>query len=102
MAQEIHKGDIGTVFELTVRDQDGVVDLSGATVKDFYFRQPSGKTKPKVTALFKTDGTDGILTYTTVAGNLDENGTWQLQADVETSNGRWRTNIVTFVVHANL
>lgn len=102
MRGNIRIGDIGTVFRLTVKDQDEVVvDVSTASTKQIIFTDPSGTTTAK-TATFTTDGTDGKIQYQTVANDLDEAGQWQIQGYVVISSGSWKTNILRFDVLANL
>lgn len=62
--------DVGTVVgPVTVVDETGaVIDLSAATQTDFNFRVPGGVVITRA-ASFVTNGTDGQLTYTTVAGD---------------------------------
>lgn len=100
-ANEIHQNDIGTVFRCTIYDNTTLVDISGATTKQLIFKKPSGDKLTK-SASFYTDGTDGILTYTTVSGDLDEIGTWKLQGYVVLASGSWKSDIHTFTVHRNL
>jgi hypothetical protein len=102
MAQdEIHKNDVGTVFELTIKDGQATVDVSTTTAKQIIFRKPDGSTLTK-TAAFVTDGTDGKIKYTTIAGDLDSSGIWEYQAKVTFSGGAWSADIKTFRVHDNL
>lgn len=103
MAQdEIHKDDIGTVFEVTIKDGSSAIDISSATVtKEITFAPPEGATKVK-SAVFKTDGTDGILKYTTIADDLDTAGKWELQAKVVITAGTWYSDIIKFEVKENL
>jgi len=100
-SEEIHKNDVGTVFELTVKDGSSTVNLSSATKKQIIFSKPDATTSTK-TASFKTDGTDGILSYVTVAGDLDQSGDWQVQAYVEITSGKWHSDVATFTVYDNL
>ena len=69
-ANEIHKNDIGTVFKVTIKDSAAVVNVSTATTKQIILKKPSG-TKLTKDASFFTDGSDGIITYTTVRGNVE-------------------------------
>lgn len=88
---KVFVGDIGTVIEMTVTNQDdAVVDLSTATTKQIILKKPDG-TKLTKTASFVTDGTDGKLSYTTASGDIDQSGPWQLQAYVVLSGGSWHT-----------
>lgn len=103
---DIHLGDIGTVFEATIKDcKDGVssiVDVSGATTKEIIFKKPDGSKLTK-TAVFKTDGADGIIQYVTVAGDLDQVGIgWKLQAYLILPSGSWRSSTYQFTVLENL
>ena len=46
MAQdEIHKNDVGTVFELTIKDGQATVDVSTTTAKQIIFRKPDGSSR---------------------------------------------------------
>ena len=65
-ANEIHVGDIGTVFEVTVKDGEDVVDVSSATTRQLIFKSKDGAVLTK-TAVLVTDGTDGKIKYTTIA-----------------------------------
>ena len=49
----IHLGDVGTIFELTIVENDGVtaVDVSSASVKKIYFMDAAG-VKKNATAVF--------------------------------------------------
>jgi hypothetical protein len=100
--EEVHKGDIGTVFELTVKDDGAVINISTVSVKQIKFKKPSG-TVIIQTAEFKTDGSDGILTYTTLADDLNAAGSWRIQAYVEWAAG-WKghSDVVLFDVHPNV
>lgn len=79
MAFEGRVGDVGTVLRITVTEGGAPVDISSATTKQIKLRDPSGNVSTK-TASFYSDGSDGIIQYTTVDGDLDEAGTWHLQA----------------------
>jgi len=99
--QEIHIGDIGTDFEIELKDCLTVVNISSATVKQIIFQKPTGEVLTK-TAIFSTDGTDGKLRYITVANDLDLAGTWKIQAKVVLSSGTWSSNVEKFKVYSNL
>ena len=99
---EIHKGDIGTILEFTITDQDGVVvDVSSASTKQIFLRSPYGKILTK-TAAFTTTGGDGKIKYVTISGDIDAPGEWKAQAYVVTSAGSWKTDSTTFTVYANI
>lgn len=99
---EIHVGDVGTRFTVTVTDDGGVpVDVSTATTKELKLRPPSGSTLQRAAA-FVTDGSNGRLYYDTVAGDLSAPGEWELQAHVILPSGEWHSDITTFDVVGNL
>lgn len=102
MAAEIHVDDVGTIFRVTVTDEDGAaLDISAATLKQIVFEKPDETTTTK-TASLDTDGTDGIMRYTTVSGDLDQAGRWKIQGVVGLPSGQWHTNVDTFKVKENL
>ena len=96
-------GSAGTVFRATIKDQDNViVNISGAATKEIIFRSPAGLLKP-FAATFVTDGIDGQIEYKTLAGDIDEVGTWEWQPHVLISAGNeWYSDPVEFVVKDKL
>ena len=101
---EIHLNDIDTVFQSEIRDNtDSVVDISSSlnNTKNFLFSKPDGTVITK-TGIFTTDGTDGLLRYITISGDLDTVGTWCYQIDIEISGGHWHSDMTTFNVEPNL
>lgn len=102
---EIRINDIGTKFLVTIKDAASVVDVSGtgsdAENKRIIFKKPSGLTLDKA-ASFNDDGTDGKLYYTTVSGDLNEDGMWKMQAKVIIGSQTFHSDIHTFKVHRNL
>lgn len=83
----IHDGDVGTVFTVTMKDEDGVVvDISSFTTRQLLYRKPDG-TVDTQTAAFVTDGTDGKITYTTAAGDIDLPGNWRIQPKLTKAGG---------------
>lgn len=98
---EIHLNDIGTIFEIALKDCENAVDLTGATTLEYIFQKPDSSTVTK-TAIVAGDPTLGILNYTTISGDLDALGNWKIQAHVVLPSGEWRSDIEKFKVHANL
>lgn len=99
---DIHKGDVGTTFILTIMDGASVVDISSASTKEIYLTDPA-LSKSTYTASLTTDGTDGKMEYATTAANvLDTTGTWLWQGRVALPSGDWKTDILTFEVVENL
>ena len=102
MSGTIHVGDIGTVIEVTVKDEDdAIVNLSTATVKQFIFDKPDGVNVTK-DAAFSTTGVDGKLRYTLVANDILLHGDWNLQIYIENPSGKWHSDVKTFSVRENL
>ena len=103
-----HVGDIGTDLRFKILDEsfgaaDGaIVDVSSATTIQIKFRKPDGEVVT-VTGALVTDGTDGLIKYTTVAASfLDEAGPWSAQVRVVLGSGDWHTAHGAFTVEANL
>lgn len=94
-------GDIGTIFEVTVKEGAAAVPINSATVKEIKFKNPSGVILLK-TAAFKTNGADGIMTYTAVSGDLDESGVWEIQGYVEMPGWKGHTQKGLFFVEEAL
>lgn len=102
MSALIHVDDIGTIIEVTVKDEDDtVINLATATVKQFIFRKPDHVEVVKAAALV-TDGTDGKLQYTTIADDVDLAGDWQIQVYIENPSGKWHSDAQVFSVRENL
>lgn len=79
MATKSYVGDIGTVILVDTKS-----DLSDATVLELKIKKPSGAIMTKTATIpVGLTGADGIISYTTVAGDFDENGKYYLQAHVE-------------------
>lgn len=84
MTVDAHVNDIGTVFEVTVTDENDVArDVSAVTAMHIDFRKPTG-TVVTVVASLTTDGTDGKIQYKVPSGSplLDEVGRWEIQGYV--------------------
>ena len=95
--------DIGTVLRVQIVDEDGApIDISAATVKEILLLKPDKRTSLLKTATFTTDGTDGMIEYATVDGDLDTLRVWQIQGRVTTPLGKWSSKKGTFCVLANI
>ena len=102
MATIVHVGDIGTIFRLTIVDEDGdAIDVSGATTKKIYFEKPD-RTKIVRTATFYTDGSDGIIQYAVVDGDLNKSGDWQVQGWVDLADGEFFSALGEFTVRETI
>lgn len=101
MSDEIHLNDIGTEFRILIKDGDEIVDLSTATIINIIFRKPNGDVNT-VEAVLYTDGTDGLIKYNAILGDLDQSGVYKIQAYVEVGSGNYSSSIGQFRVHCNL
>jgi hypothetical protein len=103
--EEVHYNDIGTEFLVTIKDcvsgTPTVLDVSGASTLELIFKSPSGVSTTKSAGLV-TDGSDGKIKYTTVDGDLNEIGTWRLQAKIGIGGGVFRSDVGSFKVYENL
>lgn len=97
----IRVGDVGTVLEATILENGAALDISAATEMILYLRKPNRAVLEK-TAIFQTDGTDGIIQYTTVEDDLSMAGHWDIQGKVTLPGGEWKSTIRGFEVEANL
>ena len=97
----IHLGDVGTIFELTIVEKDGVtpVNVSTASVKKIYFMDPAG-VKKNATASFTTNGSDGKIRYTSVAGFINSLGMWSMQGYVEIGSAKYYSEKTGFKVNS--
>lgn len=99
----VRLGDVGTVFEITIIDEAGAVDISNSAVREMLFGRPVTGWFTRQ-AEFVTDGKDGKIQYKTIQGDLDQAGEWRLQAKVAlpTFVDTFRTEMVRFVVEPSI
>lgn len=101
-AEEIHEGDIGTVFQFTFKDNGTAIDISTLTTREIIFKKPD-KTKLVKTPSLVTDGTDGLVTYTIASGDINQIGMWSAQGRLALSNTQnWYSDVVQFKVFPNI
>lgn len=94
---DIFVNDIGTTIKFTVMQDGSAIDVSTATVKKVKF-QRKDKTTFSRDVSFVTDGTDGLVSYTTVNGDLDQAGKWTAQLYMELPSWSGHTSKITFTV----
>lgn len=92
-----HYNDVGTIIRVIVRENGNVKNISSASTLQIILTDPTFDKKTK-TASFTTDGTDGAIEYTTVDGDFDEVGVWEVQGIVD----GFKSEIETFEVRRNL
>lgn len=98
---EIRQNDVGTKIRLEVIENDAVVDISTATGMQIVFLRPDN-TKVTKTATLATDGKDGLMQYTTIAGDMEQAGFWQAQGSLTIGTWSGKTAPVSFEVQPNL
>jgi hypothetical protein len=99
---QIMVNDIGTIFQITVKDEDcGIVDLSTASTKQIIFRKPDGTLLTK-SASFVNSGDDGKIKWVSVSGDLDLPGMYRVQAYIVIGSTQFRTNVGEFKVFNNI
>ena len=90
----IHVGDIGTVITIT---PSGTTDITGATAVSIYYRKPSGSTGTWTASLV-----GNTIQYTTIAGDIDEFGTWNIQGQVVSAAWTGVSTVTDMTVGENL
>ena len=98
---DIQVGAIGLTLKLTIKEKGSVTDLSQTSVKKIVIKRPDNSILT-YDATFFTDGTDGIVYYTTVAGDINTAGTYSVQGYFVFSTFTGFSTISQFVVNANL
>src|SRR5688572_23744786 len=101
MSDNIQVGVIGLVITLTITEDDVAVNIASATTKQIKIRKPDGTLMTK-TAAFTTNGSDGKVTYTTVADDIDLVGEYKAQAYVIMTGFTGHSTIVLFDAQRNL
>jgi hypothetical protein len=81
---EIRIGDNGTVMQVTILDQDGVVDIRSATIQ-IVIKQRA-KTITKTAQI--VDGLKGICSFVLNEADITEEGTFSFQAEVRFLDGK--------------
>lgn len=83
---DVVAGNFGWVARVTFYevDEDGVEtaqNISTYDTKQIIFVSPSGVASTKV-ATFDSDGSDGKIRYTTISGDIDAGGNWEVYGRV--------------------
>lgn len=100
-ANEIHVGDVGTLFKINVKDGAAIVSLTGTTSKQIVFKRPDATTYTGNLS-FYTNGSDGIVTFLITSGLLNQQGVFQFQVVYTNAAGTWHSDLVSFDVWPNL
>jgi hypothetical protein len=94
MAVEPHVGDIGTIIIYTIKDGDTILDISGATTKELIIENSGGGSRVVLEGEFATDGTDGVIEFTSQEGTWDVAGISKEQVYLVLPDGEWRSDVV--------
>lgn len=97
----IQVSDYGWVGRLRLTQACLPVDISAYTTRQLIFKSPSGAPVTK-TAVFDTDGADGVLKYVVEAGLINEVGDWQVAARISKSGVQITSDPITFTVKRRL
>jgi hypothetical protein len=97
--EDIQVDDYGWVGKLTVQEDGSALDISSYTTKQFILTDPDGTATAK-TAIFDSDGSDGILKYTILDGDIDAAGKWYVQARVAKTGTELTSEAHAFYVAA--
>jgi len=97
----IYAEDYGRVRQLTIKQNGVVQDISSFTTLEIIFVNPSGTAVAK-TAEFATDGTDGVIQYTILDGDMDTSGAWKVFGRVAKTGSEITTSYVDVVVLSRL
>jgi hypothetical protein len=96
----IVSGDYGQTIQLTVLDTDtsSAADISVySTTQKMVFRNPAG-TESEKTAAFYTDGSDGIVEYALVDGDISTAGNWRVRVEVTSATAVLTSTWLAFIV----
>ncbi len=100
-SERIQVEDTGTSIRIRVQEDNADIDISTATDMQIFLKKPSGTTETK-TGSFVTDGTDALMHYVSVSGDIDEVGTWKAQGWVSLPQGDFFTEVASFKVNRNI
>lgn len=100
ITERIHLGDIGTIFRVTIMEEGVGVNLVGYTSILFRFKRPDGEILEVAAEIEDED--EGIVSYTTVDGDLNLTGRWWLELDIDLPGWQGKTSKKSFFVYENL
>lgn len=90
---EAHVGDTGTILRITVRDGSDPLDLSAATSLNLVVRDAAQHVETLTGALV-TDGSDGVVDFTTTSTTWTYQGVAQEQVQLVFPSGSWSAAII--------
>jgi len=106
MVDVVRDTDISTEFKVTMKviaedETISIFDIATYTTLEIEFLENNGTTIVVKTATFKTDGTDGVLTFTTPDTTLllNKSGQWHYRGHVAKTGADFRNfNWIPFTV----
>lgn len=86
--QAISKNDTGTVIDIKLIDDDGVVDVSSAIALSVILISPRGEeyVKPAAAAV---SGGQPVVRYVTQAADFHSPGRWLVRGRAQFADGSW-------------
>lgn len=93
--------DIKVRLKLTITEDGAALNVSTATSKSIIVKKPDG-TVLNYSASFLTDGSDGVLYYDTISSDLNQVGTYKVQAEIILNSGTYRSSIGIFRTEYNI
>ena len=93
--------DYGQTITITIKDVDtnAPADVSAyTTAQQIFLKDPEGNTSTAKAAAFSTDGSDGVIVYTLVNGDIDDDGLWHICARVTSGSAVLTSEWETFTV----
>lgn len=101
--ESVQKDAIGVVIICTITEDGSAVDVSTVSTKQIILQKPDGSAALTKTASFTNTGTDGKIQYTTISGDLNVTGIWNIQGAIVFSGGfSGRSDVQQFEVKGNL
>jgi len=99
---DLQVGAVGAVITVTCTSGGAALDVTGATTLQVVMLSPAG-VRNAATAVVVGDGADGVISYTTEAGDIYMPGTWKAQAYAVLAGGdEFYSSVTTFTVGPNL
>jgi hypothetical protein len=94
---DLRPGDIGVVFDVSVKQDGGILPVNDMTTREIVFTSPSGAVVVKSASLV-SDGLDGRIKYTSVSGDFSERGNWGIQAHLAKAGFDKKSRLAGFSV----
>ena len=88
-------------MELEIREGYGILDISSASAISIIIEKPDNTLVTK-TGIFVNDGKDGLIYCNTVSGDLDQAGSYNVQARINMPTFIGYSTVTTFTVYPNL